>query len=354
MSSQYIVTTALYEHTTGVLPIQDKLYVHFLRLREEDQSPQPIIANFINERCSATFRENNVEMKDIIIFVEQNEPAQLFAAAGNLVTSGYIPNYGQCKRDGSIRNFTDAQLVASGLLRPYCSLGCICVDFNHDFYALTTGHSFLGAGEVYCNRGRTDVFCDEIDLDRNQADFNMISQQLFCVRGNYTVSPGHGVKSLDFALIHVEEVPNTPAINKLCHSVPSRVADVSRYSFNGVMVTKIGAATGCTTGVIILSDTSFSGMDHVIAVRCPDSSQHFADHGDSGALVVGRNGPHDTDPVAIGLVVGGAFVADHPNAELLHTTFVLPICDVFRFSATTLRLALYLPSKWRSCPLVPQ
>ena len=70
VSSQYIVTTALYEHNTGVLPIQDKLYVHFLRLREEDQSPQPIIANFINERCSATFRENNVEMKDILIFVE--------------------------------------------------------------------------------------------------------------------------------------------------------------------------------------------------------------------------------------------------------------------------------------------
>ena len=40
------------------------------------------------------------------------------------------------------------------------------------------------------------------------------------------------------------------------------------------------------------------GMSHLPS-RCPDSSQKFADRCDShcGALVVGRNGPHDTDPV---------------------------------------------------------
>ena len=42
--------------------------------------------------------------------------------------SCYIPNYDHHKRDGCIRNFTDAQLLAPRPM-PWCSLGCIiCVD----------------------------------------------------------------------------------------------------------------------------------------------------------------------------------------------------------------------------------
>ena len=71
---------------------------------------------------------------------------------------------------------------------------------------------------------------------------------------------------------------------------------VNQYSFDGMTVTKIGAATGSTTGVIISSRCTALNMSHLIAVRCPNSSQKFADRCDGGALVVGRSGPHDTDP----------------------------------------------------------
>ena len=91
---------------------------------------------------------------------------------------------------------------------------------------------------------------------------------------------------------------------------------MNQYSFDGMTVTKIGAATGSTTGVIISSRCTALNMSHLIAVRCPDSSQKFADRCDSGALVVGRSGSHDTDPVAVGLVEGGdVTIPGIPNCQ---------------------------------------
>ena len=91
------------------------------------------------------------------------------------------------------------------------------------------------------------------------------------------------------------------------------------------------------------------------AVACQDTTTKFADHGDSGALVIGYNKRRPEDPIAVGIIASGGAIHTSPPSFTgvypMYVTYVIPLKNCFHIAQRDLDMDLALCEKWQICPM---